>query len=233
MGKLNSLIKFVVVNANVLLFLGGVGIIAVVSLVLTADLTKLAENYIRVRGVVMLAVGVLVAMMSIIGCMGTNRQIQRDRTWSGRRILTLYQLLLVAVVVCQGIAQTRLYSIEVSLEEAAEELPNEYGVLEGKLRSGFNEAYFDQLCPAEEGGGETWLWSLAEQHCPDGISRGDCPCTTGRSQNVSPAFCSDPDEYTTEDCCPDEELCAAGTEAACPYTACRAEMLEALLVYVT
>lgn len=43
MGKLNSLIKFVVVNANVLLFLGGVGIIAVVSLVLTADLTKLAE----------------------------------------------------------------------------------------------------------------------------------------------------------------------------------------------
>ena len=39
----------------------------------------------------------------------------------------------------------------MSLEEAAEELPNEYGVLEGKLRSGFNEAYFDQLCPAEEG----------------------------------------------------------------------------------
>lgn len=43
MGKLNSLIKFVVVNANVLLFLGGIGIIVAVSLVLTADFTKLAE----------------------------------------------------------------------------------------------------------------------------------------------------------------------------------------------
>ena len=40
-----------------------------------------SQNYIRVRGVVMLAVGVLVAMMSIIGCMGTNRQIQRDREY--------------------------------------------------------------------------------------------------------------------------------------------------------
>ena len=39
--------------------------------------------------------------------------------------------------------------------------------------------------------------------------------------------------FDGSDCCPDEELCAAGTEAACPYTACRAEMLEALLVYVT
>lgn len=43
MGRLNSLIKFVVVNANVLLFLGGIGIIVVVSLVLTADFAKLAE----------------------------------------------------------------------------------------------------------------------------------------------------------------------------------------------
>ncbi|CAN0112829.1 unnamed protein product, partial [Laminaria digitata] len=108
------------------------------------------QNYIKVRGVVMLAVGILVTIMSIIGCMGTNRQIQRDRTWSGRRILSLYQFLLVAVVVCQGIAQTRLYSIEAScLEEAAEGLPEEFGVLEERLRSGFNEAYFDQLCSAE------------------------------------------------------------------------------------
>lgn len=34
--------------------------------------------------------------------------------WSGRRILSLYQLILVAVVVGQGIVQIRLYSIEAS-----------------------------------------------------------------------------------------------------------------------
>jgi len=43
MGKLNSLIKFVVFNANALLFLGGVGMIIVASLVLTADFIKLAQ----------------------------------------------------------------------------------------------------------------------------------------------------------------------------------------------
>lgn len=43
MGKLNSFIKFVVFNVNALLFLGGIGIIVVASLVLTADFIKLAE----------------------------------------------------------------------------------------------------------------------------------------------------------------------------------------------
>lgn len=43
MGKLNSLIKFVVFNANALLFLGGIGMIVVASLVLTADFIKLAQ----------------------------------------------------------------------------------------------------------------------------------------------------------------------------------------------
>lgn len=43
MGKLNSLIKFVVVNVNVLLFLGGLGTIGVASFVLQADFIMLAE----------------------------------------------------------------------------------------------------------------------------------------------------------------------------------------------
>eukprot|EP00752_Nemacystus_decipiens_P010913 g9699.t1 len=43
MGKLNSLIKFVVFNVNALVFLGGMGMIAVASLILTADFIKLAK----------------------------------------------------------------------------------------------------------------------------------------------------------------------------------------------
>lgn len=43
MGKLNSSIKFVVFNANALLFLGGVGMIIVASLLLTADFIELAK----------------------------------------------------------------------------------------------------------------------------------------------------------------------------------------------
>lgn len=43
MGKLNSLIKFGVFNANALLFLGGLGMIVVASVVLAADFIKLAK----------------------------------------------------------------------------------------------------------------------------------------------------------------------------------------------
>lgn len=43
MGKLNSTVKFVVFNANALLFLGGVGMVMVASLLLTADFIELAK----------------------------------------------------------------------------------------------------------------------------------------------------------------------------------------------
>lgn len=43
MGKLNSCVKFGVFNVNALLFLGGIGMIVVASLVLTADFIKLAK----------------------------------------------------------------------------------------------------------------------------------------------------------------------------------------------
>lgn len=57
MGKLNSFIKFVVFNANALLFLGGVGMIIVASLLLAADFIKLAQvctvcMYVHPRGTV-------------------------------------------------------------------------------------------------------------------------------------------------------------------------------------
>ena len=37
------------------------------------------QAYMMTRGIVMVVVGVLVGVMSIIGCVGTHRQIQRDR----------------------------------------------------------------------------------------------------------------------------------------------------------
>lgn len=43
MGRLNSLIKFVVLNANALLFLGGIGTVIVASIILCADFITLAK----------------------------------------------------------------------------------------------------------------------------------------------------------------------------------------------
>ncbi|CAM9473014.1 unnamed protein product, partial [Ectocarpus fasciculatus] len=232
MGKLNSLIKFVVFNANGLLFLGGMGIVIVASLLLAADFIKLAQTYMQTLGIVTLMVGILVAAMSIIGCVGTHRQIQRDRLWSGRRVLSLYQLMLVAVVVVQGIVQLRLYRIEVSLEEAAADLPSQHGEFEGRFREGFNEAYFDQLCSASAGG-DSWVWSLIEDHCPEAISRDACSCSDVLDGSGLPAGCATPATYSAEGCCPDEEFCEAGKEEACPYAACRTGILEALLSYIT
>lgn len=43
MGKLNSLIKFLVININGFLALGGLGIIVVASIVLSSDFVQLNE----------------------------------------------------------------------------------------------------------------------------------------------------------------------------------------------
>lgn len=37
---------------------------------------------------------------------------------------------------------------QVSLKEAAAELPDDHGEFEGRFRDGFNEAYYEQLCSA-------------------------------------------------------------------------------------
>ena len=51
---------------------------------------------------------------------------------------------------CQTIYGCRLPrdDPQVSLQEAAEELPSEHGEFEGRFRDGFNEAYYNQLCSA-------------------------------------------------------------------------------------
>lgn len=43
MGYMNSFIKFVVFNANALLFFGGWGVLGVAAVLLQADFIKLAE----------------------------------------------------------------------------------------------------------------------------------------------------------------------------------------------
>lgn len=42
------------------------------------------QTYLMIRGIVMVVVGILIGVMSVIGCVGTHRQIQRDResSWS-------------------------------------------------------------------------------------------------------------------------------------------------------
>eukprot|EP00903_Cladosiphon_okamuranus_P010475 g9911.t1 len=232
MGKLNSFIKFVVFNVNALLFLGGIGMIVVASLILTADFIKLAKTYMQTRGMVLVFIGIFVAGMSVIGCVGTHRQIQRDRLWSGRRILSLYQCILIAVVVGQGLLQMKLYSIEVSLKEAAANLSNEHGEFEGRFRDGFNEAYYEQLCSAAAGG-ESWVWSLAEDLCPGAISRDACSCSDILDGSGLPLQCSVAETYSGRDCCPDEDFCDDGLEQACPYAACRPGILDGLLNYIT
>lgn len=38
-----------------------------------------AQSYIQARGIFVVASGILIIAMTIIGCVGTHRQVQRDR----------------------------------------------------------------------------------------------------------------------------------------------------------
>ncbi|CAN0187267.1 unnamed protein product, partial [Hapterophycus canaliculatus] len=82
-------------------------------------------------------------------------------------------------------------------------------------------------------GGDNWVWSLVDTHCPESISSDMCSCSDVLNGAGLPRSCSAEATYVAEDCCPQEEFCEAGLEDACPYAACRTGILEALLNYIT
>ncbi|CAM9447346.1 unnamed protein product [Ascophyllum nodosum] len=77
------------------------------------------------------------------------------------------------------------------------------------------------------------MWSFVEEHCPSSISKEVCSCSVYPPEQGAPASCGDPETYALEECCPDEDLCEAGTEASCPYSGCRRGVLELLLDFIT
>ena len=133
----------------------------------------------------------------------------------------LHQLLLVSVLLF-GIVQMRfLETQELRMAAVIEDRGSilEYNEFESHLSSYVNNLYFDVFFSGLlEDSAADWLVKLVEK-CPKRMRHDNCGASEAK------AIC----DFSSKLCCPSESLCSSGVKEACPYEACRGEILGELL----
>lgn len=167
----------------------------------------------------------LVFLISLIGCIGVNRQTKRYGCWTGRRIMALYQLTLLLTIVGDIWAVTRLMTYVKSFEEADESLapgaqPLPYDSLEASVADRFNQFFFSATTTCTDAK-FIFFWSWVDDHCEGVVTQDAC------------MGCGD---YSITMCAADQDSCVLGEEAGdlshCPYELCRRGVLQYLIKYM-
>ena len=164
-----------------------------------------------------LAVGCCIFLLTLLGCAGAVRQIERKGLATGRTLLSLYQLTLIGLlVVCVYLTmywQKALDSLEYSAEQDG---VGDFDAFEKDISQQFNVNYFSAQCGDKEPS-KTWFLKLVDKVCPEAMSSGSCASYCGQN-------------YLD---CPSESSCDADAlSAQCPYALCRLPAIDWLLTKV-
>ncbi|CAM9491431.1 unnamed protein product [Chrysoparadoxa australica] len=181
----------------------------------------------------MLASGVFLLMLGVVGIFGSLRQTKRAKKdgvgrCGGRQLMTLYQVMMITLVLGQSAFVVWLRRVQDSLEVVGEQ-GGPYNRVEIAYKQHLDDAFF-QLSHGVGGSctDGNWATRLAAEVCPQGIpSHAQCACAS-----FQPFFCRDEATYNVQACCPNEQLCMSGSVLACPYDRCRSEFIKHLLEYV-
>ena len=166
------------------------------------------------------------------GCCGSIRQINRKGYLSGRRVLSLFQLCLAALFVASAssmlIVERRTLTLRSVLVDPANTLPQD--PFEKHLGLLFNDAYFETVCSSSQS--NAWLKDWIGNRCPPTTGRHEV-CAFDRSDLLAcDADCEDKLAASGKNidsdlqCCATETLCLSGVVDACPYHACRSQVLD-------
>ena len=190
----------------------------------------LTDNKYSIYAVV--ASSVLFLASVCCGCCGSIRQINRKGCFSGRRVLSLFQICLAALFVASATStinvERRESSLRSVLADPAVTFPQD--PFEKHLGLLFNDAYFDTVCGTSSQS-NTWLKDWIGNRCPPTTSRHEV-CATDRSDLLQcDAGCEDRLAASGNNvdsdlqCCAAETLCLSGEVDACPYHECRSQVL--------
>jgi len=170
------------------------------------------------------------------GCCGALRQTIRKGFCSGRKVLCLHQLLLLAFLLFTLSQYEWINKREHSLRLVAEDQQsyNEYDSFDRRINKYFNNAYFESLCAGQDDKSTAWLLYFVDENCPLDMNRETCALSSSNKKkcDTSCSALNGMTDYTTNDikqCCPSQELCNEGVKAACPYERCRVGIATELL----
>lgn len=226
MGKINDSVRVVASGLNT--FHGLVGLLCAGAAAYAIHATyRSASSWLSY----VLALGVVLFLVSLLGCAGMHRQIVRRGRCTGRCLLSIYQLAMTGLLVLLLVSALSIRSLYSALGHIVETPsttdPIPYTRMErATLAPFFDKFYFRADAVYGQGeGGYSWFVGWVSNNCPGSMSLVHCdPCP-----NVPAA------SYVPKDCCPDQQLCTEGALDACPYTRCRkgiALYLQAQLGYV-
>ena len=228
MSRLNANIKFVVLIGVAFFFLVALSIVALSTLALSGKILALDSQVLWKYALFALVASLCVLVWSIFGCCGAVNQVIRRGVCTGRRMLSIYQLLLLSVLIMSlyhaEIIQRRDKSINLVVS-SVDQYP-EFDSFERRLNGYFNEAYFKANCV--EDSTNTWIMRWINNNCPNAMTQN--VCALGEEEKKScDTRCLKP-EWTAQRCCPSQELCATDPHLneACPYRQCRVQVLSKL-----
>ncbi len=236
-SRVNEWAKFIVTGANSLFTLLGVTIIGGALYAIFADFGALDKNLFLGIGILFILFGVIIITVAYLGGQGVYYQRKESKftMWKGSLILSIYQLFLVgtltaelvwvgislnAFVLLKNNAQT-VVSIATGASTGA--IP-EVSSLEDKIAVKFNAFFFgaSSICnnPAYQ-----WFWNFVNKRCAQ------------FDPNMAQLTCQRCGDYSVTACTADAKACYSPTSGyaatACPYAACRAGVLQFILVYLT
>ena len=228
MGRLNSCIKLAFCLSELFFLVVSLLCLGFSVLVSTDNVAALSFGMAKETAKLVGVLAGAVFICSCYGCCGALRQTIRKGLCSGRKILCLHQLLLVAVLLFTLSQHEWINKREYSLRLVAEDKQsyNEYDKFEMRSSKLFNNAYFESICSSEDDKSTAWLSDFVDKNCPLDMSQDSCTLSSSNKKkcDTSCSALKGMTDYTTHDikqCCPSQELCNEGVKAACPYERCR------------
>lgn len=218
MGKLNDHIRGIVATSNSCFTITGLllGGLASYLLYATAPATYYMGSLFQARWLFWtLLVGLGLLLSSCMSCIGLKRQVVRAGPCGGRTLLSIYQLLVLGLMVAPFIALFAMRAMQSALPLLLEHPDAPYARPEQKMLAPyFDRVYFKTKAVVEQdydeqGGSYKWFVAWTGQNCP--LSCKSCG-SEGDGGTTVPY---------THGCCPREDLCTAGKLEACPYMWCR------------
>lgn len=222
MGRINDVTKWLVVNVNFVFSTIAIFSIGFLIFALSSEWGNLDRGFFLGGGVVSLQFFLLLFFISIIGCIGVNRQTKRTGCWTGRRIMALYQVTLLLTIIGDIWIVTKLWAFLQSFERAEESLepgnePLPYDSLETAVAERFNQFFFSATTTCTDAK-FIFFWSWVDDHCDGVLTQESC------------MGCGD---YSITLCRADEDACFGdGDNSKCAYELCRSGVLEYMIKYL-
>ena len=223
MGKLNDHIRGIVTTSNSCFTITGLllGGLASYLLYATAPATYTLGSLFQGGWIFWtLLVGLGLLLSSCMSCIGLKRQVVRVGPCGGRTLLSIYQLLMLGLMVSFAVALLAMRALHSAVPLLLEHPDAPYARPEQKMLSPyFDRVYFKTKAVVErdydeQGGSYKWFVAWTGQSCPLSMDMGSCTSCGSEGDGGTTVPYND-------GCCPRQDLCTAGNLEACPYMRCR------------